>query len=514
MRSVSLTRRLILIVALSQLLVAAGLLGVGAWYARRQLLSAFDTALRGRAISLAALVRYRETGGGLVFDPALMPPPAHRHHPDQFEIWAVPRTTAAAAAPSRLALSAPPPPPFLTTGRAQGFVDFSAAGVPYRALVLRDMPVLDTEEGVEGPPSRLDLVYAASTLGVRHRVADVEWAIALASLFFLALALGFAAWAIPRGLRPLRDLAARADGISVGHWGFRAPESALGAAELAPLIAALERMLEGLRAAFRRQHEFLADAAHELKTPVAILKSSLQSLLQRPREGEEYRAAARRSLEDVERLEALLARMLRLARAEQFLTQSERQAPPPADPAEALLAARERLLPLAEAQAVALAPPEMPLASPAGAGGARVLCAAEDLETVLVNLIENAIRHSPAGGVIATRVAAAGEGSEATPGVTIEVADHGEGIAPEELPRLFQRFHRADPSRARDTGGFGLGLAICKAIIESCGGAIRITSAPGAGTTATVTLPAARVERAASAPGAGAGRAQGSAARV
>ncbi len=475
MRRISLTRRLIAVVVLSQLLLAGGLLLVGVWYTARQLHAAFDTALRGRAIDVAALVRYREVGGGLLFDPTLLPPPSDPRHPDLFQIVGISRLGRTPIAASSA------PPPNLLAGARSGFANVSVARVPYRALVLRDLPVLDTEVGIEGPPSRLDVVYASPLLAFNRRVAAVVWTVAIASLLLLLLAVGFAAWYIRRGLAPLRALAGAAGGVSARHWDFHPPPAARGVAELAPLASALERMLAGLRAAFRRQRDFSPAAAPELKTPVAILKSSLQTLLQREREPAEYRAAARRSLEDVERLEALLARMLRLARAEQYLAEpAARRAAEPVALALTCEAALDRLRPMAESQGMRL--------EFRGAAALAARADAEDLELVWVNLVENAIRHSPAGAAIVVAAAPA----PGDPGsVVVTVADSGSGIAAGDLPHLFERFHRSDPSRARQTGGYGLGLPICQALIEACGGMIAIASELGRGTTVTVTLPGA-----------------------
>src|SRR6202000_2920608 len=101
------------------------------------------------------------------------------------------------------------------------------------------------------------------------------------------------------------------------NWELRASEAALNTTELVPLTRAMTAMLEGLHSAFDRQREFVANAANEWKTPIAILKSTLQSLLQRPRATEEYRAGLEQALDDMERIERLLHMMLRRARAEQ-----------------------------------------------------------------------------------------------------------------------------------------------------------------------------------------------------
>jgi signal transduction histidine kinase len=104
---------------------------------------------------------------------------------------------------------------------------------------------------------------------------------------------------------------------------------------------------------------------------------------------------------------------------------------------------------------------------------------------LISNLLLNAIQHSPAGSVVEARLATAGGDA------TLEFEDHGKGIEPDQLPHVFDRFYRGDPSRTRGTGGTGLGLAICKAVVEGAGGTIAISSQLGLGTTVTVRLPLA-----------------------
>jgi signal transduction histidine kinase len=108
-----------------------------------------------------------------------------------------------------------------------------------------------------------------------------------------------------------------------------------------------------------------------------------------------------------------------------------------------------------------------------------------DLHTVWANLLQNAIQHSPRGSSICMKVATSDNG---TASVTVE--DSGPGIPPQHLPYVLERFRRGDPSRSRATGGFGLGLSICKAIVQAYGGDIRIACPDGAGTRVSVSLPA------------------------
>jgi two-component system phosphate regulon sensor histidine kinase PhoR len=113
--------------------------------------------------------------------------------------------------------------------------------------------------------------------------------------------------------------------------------------------------------------------------------------------------------------------------------------------------------------------------------------AASELQSALSNLVANAVRYTPDGGSVEVRAQAAAGALE------LSVQDSGPGIAPEHLPRLSERFYRVDRSRSRDSGGTGLGLAIAKHVVQRHGGELRIASAPGAGSTFTLVLPAARV---------------------
>jgi signal transduction histidine kinase len=109
----------------------------------------------------------------------------------------------------------------------------------------------------------------------------------------------------------------------------------------------------------------------------------------------------------------------------------------------------------------------------------------EDLELIWLNLLENAVQYSPEDSTVTLHVRRNGG-----PMVEISVVDSGPGIPPAELPHIFERFHRGDPSRARSTGGFGLGLAICKALVDAYNGTIEAINLPGQGTQMRVQLPA------------------------
>lgn len=234
------------------------------------------------------------------------------------------------------------------------------------------------------------------------------------------------------------------------------------------------RALVPIQQAFTRQQEFVADASHELRTPLTVLRSATD-LLNRHRD--EPLAANGELFDDVRqeiaRLERLAGDLLTLARSdfgEIALAVGE------VDLASLTADVVRRMKPLAQERGVKL--------DHQAPDGALFLEADPDrLQQVLLILLDNALKHTPSGGQITARVRR--HGGEAV----LEISDTGEGIPPEHLPRVFDRFYRVDRARSRARGGAGLGLAIARSLVEAHGGQLELASAPGAGTTATVRLP-------------------------
>lgn len=465
----SIKARLITIVVLSQALLAAGLLFTGIFYTHQRLLSTLDAGMQARAMSVAALVRYAEDASGNVyFDETLMPSSLDPAHPDLFAVWTERSglLTRSANWPAGLEI--------LPTGPDHW--RFKFAHVHYRGLRVFQVPVLDREEGKTFRPQSLTIVYASPMIQLDEQVKQAGISIALSSLLLLGATVLLALWGIRRGLLPLQELAAQAGLVSTHNWELHLPADAQQIQELRPLTQSMTTMLARLQHSFDQQREFLGNAAHELKTPVAVLKSTLQSLLQRPRASEEYRTGLEQALEDLERLERLLQWMLRLARAEQWAHGALRRDLQVIDVTATCEEAVERIRHLAESRKATVHfskdGPVLFRADP------------EDLQLIWINLLENAVRYGPEGGSVEVAV---GHENQGPARITFE--DHGAGILPADLPYVFERFYRGDPSRTRATGGFGLGLAIAKALVEAYGGTITADSAPGEGTRMTVELP-------------------------
>lgn len=474
MRRQSIQHHLILTVLLSQLLLAAGLVFAGVFYTQRRLISALDDAMRGHVMSLVALVRYTGDGSGNVyFDDSLVPKPLDLAHPDMFAVWTETSGLLVRSTnwPTGLEIS---PGGRVQKGRVHW--NFRWAGVPYRGLRVLQVPVLDRDKGKTSHLQTLTVVYGTPMVSLRSELHKSTVFLVLASALILAMSMPFALWGVRRGLVPLQNLAAEATSVSAQNWRFRIPDEAQQIQELQPLSEAIVRMLERLHRSFKQQKEFLGDAAHELKTPVAVLKSTLQSVSQCSRTGEEYRAGMERALEDLARLETLLQGMLHLARAEQWAQGALRRDVPLVDLAASCEEAVLRIRGLAETKDVKIH---------LSTNGSDLLKADPgDLQMVWINLLTNAVRYSRSGGPVEVSIA-----RRENHIVQVVFTDRGEGIAKADLPHIFDRFYRGDRSRTRATGGFGLGLAISKTLVEAYGGTIRADSEPGQGTRMTVELP-------------------------
>ncbi len=223
------------------------------------------------------------------------------------------------------------------------------------------------------------------------------------------------------------------------------------------------------------RRDFVANVSHELKTPLTSIAGYAETLAGEAAPGADTERFARTIVSNARRMQRLVDDLLDLSRIESGHWQP---APQRVDLA---ALAREAWAPFVERAR------ERRVDFAADVAGAEPIAADPDaLRQVLTNLFDNALRHTPAGGRIAVSAEPAARGA----GVTIAVADTGSGIAPEHLPRIFERFYRADPGRSRDEGGTGLGLAIVKHLVEAHGGRVEAHSTVGKGTTILMSFPA------------------------
>jgi len=296
--------------------------------------------------------------------------------------------------------------------------------------------------------------------------------LAVAGPVVLLLAAGGGYLLAGRALAPVAAITRLAAGVGARDLHARL-ELDLPDDELGRLARTFDGMLARIEDAFERQRRFTGDAAHELRTPLSLMRAEVDLALARPRAAAADRETLRGLDGDLVRLTGLVGTLLTLARADAGRLVPDRA---PFDLAETVGLALEQYAPVAAAADVRLRNEAAPTP----------VVADEDLLVqVLVNLLDNAVAHTPAGGTVAVGCRL-GEGR-----ARLWVADTGRGIAPEHWARVFDRFYRVDAGRARTAGGTGLGLAICRAIAEAHGGTIALTSGPGRGTRVELTLPAA-----------------------
>ena len=290
------------------------------------------------------------------------------------------------------------------------------------------------------------------------------------------VALGLAALGLNYLIRqwgaPLAALSETARKVNLGTLARQRLFVPPDAPELAHLATAFNELLDRLEAAHASQHRFVADASHELRTPLAALRAEIEVALRREREPADYQRTLDSNRHELERLSSLVENLLALAALDASKPQDAKS---PIDLGIICRDVAEQLSPLAAAQNVRL---QLELSENVIVPGDVFA-----LERAVRNLVENAIRHTPSGEQIIIRAAL--EPEEAR----VQVIDAGVGIAPEHLPRLFERFYRVDTARNRAHGGAGLGLSIVKAIIEAHGGSVSVESKLGAGSTFTVRLP-------------------------
>jgi heavy metal sensor kinase len=312
---------------------------------------------------------------------------------------------------------------------------------------------------------------------VGRSVAEVEanlyshaaW-LAVSGAVLLGLGLFGGSWLVTRMLKPVEDISATAARIAAGDLSQRIP-ALVTDGELGQLIRVLNSTFAQLDAAFSQQARFTADAAHELRTPVTVLLAETQGALTRERSTDEYRESLEICQRTAQRMRRLIEVLLELARIEfgKNILQREK--------CDLAVIASECL-----GQVTALAR-DRRITTDADLSLAPVVGDPDRLAQVITNLLANAIQHTKPGGNIHVTTKA---GKHA---VTLSVTDSGSGIAPEDLPHIFERFYRADKARTSAAGNAGLGLSIAKAIVTAHGGSIEVRSEAGHGASFSVEIP-------------------------
>jgi two-component system heavy metal sensor histidine kinase CusS len=276
-----------------------------------------------------------------------------------------------------------------------------------------------------------------------------------------AIAMAIFGWvAVRQGLAPLQSIRAEAAAITVHRLNARLPVGAVPA-ELADLARTLNEMLARLETSFQRLSDFSSDLAHELRTPVSNLMTETQVTLGKARTTEQYRDVLASNAEELERLSRMISDMLFLAKADNDLIVPH---PESVDLQEEVRSLFDYYEALAEDAGV-----QMRCAGSGTVQGDRLM-----LRRAISNLLSNALRHTPANGEIQVSLNVDSSGE-----LCLAVENTGDTIPEEHLPRLFDRFYRADASRQRSTEGAGLGLAITQSIVRAHGGSVSVKSSAG-----------------------------------
>ena len=333
------------------------------------------------------------------------------------------------------------------------------------------------------------VVVASSTQSAELAVGELVGTMLVIAPLLLLISIGGAYVIAGRALRPIDGIINEVQAITDGRSLHRRLPSAGVGDELERLTTTLNEMMERLERSFAALRRFTADASHELKTPLAVLRADVERAMSPTVPAVERLVALEEALHETTRMADLVESLLTLARAD------ERRFDLHLEPVQLDALAREvfeTAVILGEAGGLTVTMPVLEQATVAGDP--------TRLRQLFLNLITNAIKYTPRGGSVELTLESYGKT------VAFSVRDTGVGIAAGDLPHIFERFWRADRARSRpvpsgdrpwmaEGGGFGLGLAIGQWIAEAHGGAISVRSRLGRGSTFTVTLPVAEIPR-------------------
>jgi len=439
----------------------------------RSLERAFHDALAVTARAVAGQVREERGVIALEDGDLAMPEFSRKAHPDYFEIWSadgkvLARSASLAAADLPLIRGAVDDPRFEALTLPNG--------LPGRAVGMEFVPrVEDEEEGDHedgdndhdkdkpgrtdrraqpAAPRRVHLVVARESGELEARLRDLAWLILGGSALVIALSLGVAAGVVRRGLRPLNDLAADIAAIRTDRLQARVAPPGMPA-EMVPVADRLNDLLARLQAAFERERCFASDVAHELRTPLAGMRATLEVVLARARNPGEYEQSLRDTLDIVRHMQAMVDNLLALARLE---------------------AGQVTLRPEAVGLAELLDTCWRPLAEAVRARGityttgvpADLACTADraSLSLVLANLLANAAEYANDGGRIEVA------GGWAAGRVELAISNTGCRLSEEQASHVFERFWRGDSARTGTGVHCGLGLALVQRMVVALGGTV------------------------------------------
>lgn len=338
-----------------------------------------------------------------------------------------------------------------------------------------DMRMLYTPVTLRG--NQVVLIVQATTLldPLDHELNQLRLVLLATGLLALML-VGFGAWwTTGRTLRTVDSIAATARRIELSQdLSQRIPDLTNAPDdEMTRLVRTFNNMLSRLDATFQAQKQFVADSSHELRSPLTVIKGNLE-LWRKARTEDDRQIAAAAIEQETARMTRLVENLLFLAQMEAAPSRANQPVLREAVELDSLLlTVYQQARTIGRAHHIALAHEDVVMVQ-----GDR-----DQLQQLLLNLVDNAIKYTPAGGTISLGLY--GEGDWAR----LEVADSGIGIPTDEVPHIFDRFYRSDKARSRTMGGAGLGLAIVREVAEAHGGRVEVFSTPGQGTLFRVWLP-------------------------
>jgi len=454
-KTTSLRLRIILLFLVSELVLVGALATATFLFTSKRLTKSFDTALIANAEAIATLVRedaHEAEPLEVDFSDETMSRFSRRKHPDFFAVLL------ADGKVLECSRSLKSVPDWVEPEKEIELRDFRALGERYRGVLLPAHAQVDEEESSrERRGSPITVFFATSREDLDDDLEDILEFLIIAAASTVLLSTFAAFWIARRGLLPLRQLAGDATRIDAQSLDRRFVPGELPT-DLQPLAHAFNDLLMRLQAAFDQERQFSADAAHELRTPVAVLKSGIQAALLAPSDPGRDRRALNELLEDALRIESLCESLLMVSRDTAL------------DGTNVQISAQGFIQEVHDIIAA--------LGSKASEQRASINCEelafttdplptdAEALRRILTNLIDNSLRHGGEG--VRVEVVLGMDGDRPS----VSVSDSGPGIPESLIPRLFSRFARGDDSRARATGGAGLGLAISRALAERSGGSL------------------------------------------
>lgn len=469
MKTLSLKRRIGLCVGLLMLIFICILSGIAYHEFREAMWRSMDITLQSDLQQISTFLLSRDLTDSRTQDEivAFLNPSADWHK-TEYQIWLCntetnENTFFASNLDEPFSLEGFSPPP---TG---GFtlLDLEHNNEPYRVI----WAVYQNEHEQIPKTFSLNVLIAVKSQNAHHETAEFVRVLVIAGILLVWAGFGLTEQFLRWGLRPVNELAEQMSRISHDNLANIKPEHTSLPAELTPFVTSWQAMLHRLSEAIEEQKRFTADAAHELKTPIALIKSTLQLAQSQKRSAEFYEQSISEALDDIDRLSHLVTQLLDLSRLEN--------------------------IGMAEDQEVFDVQPVIenvinfykPLAEKKGQTFRQTLCSARilgdpsQINQLMMNLMDNAVKYAPPQTPITVTMTL----SESA--VSIAVHDEGGSISETDCRLLFNRFYRVQKARDRHSGGTGLGLAIAQKITELHHGRIHVQSSRQAGTVFVVTLP-------------------------